>query len=112
MIITLNNKVMSDYSHKDYKNDEYKYYITLSWKYAAKYMKYLQIKNDYEKMKKEVYTNYMNKYKNYREDAMVKAYHSLNNNIDIIIKKEEVNKLKCEYLNIDNEYYHLYNKFN
>ena len=103
---------MSKYSHKDYKNDEYKYYINLSWKYAAKYMEYSQIKNDYEKMKKEVYNNYMNKYKNYKEDAMELAYYYSSNNTEIIKKKEKVKKIKYEYIALDNEYYYLYNKFN
>tara|TARA_Y100000389_G_scaffold177434_1_gene189688 strand:+ start:200 stop:523 length:324 start_codon:yes stop_codon:yes gene_type:complete len=103
---------MSDYSHKDYKNDEYKYYITLSWKFAAKYMEYSQIKTDYEKLKKELYNIYINKYMNYREDAMVIAYYNVNNNIDIINKKKEVEKIKREYIILDDEYYYLYNKFN
>lgn len=103
---------MSDYSHKDYKNDEYKYYITLSWKFAAKYMEYSQIKTDYEKLKKELYNIYINKYMNYREDAMVIAYYNVNNNIDLINKKKEVEKIKREYIILDDEYYYLYNKFN
>lgn len=103
---------MSDYSHKDYKNDEYKYYITLSWKFAAKYREYSQIKTDYEKLKKELYNIYINKYMNYREDAMVIAYYNVNNNIDLINKKKEVEKIKREYIILDDEYYYLYNKFN
>lgn len=104
---------MSNYSHKDYKNDEYNYYINISWRYAAKYMEYSQIKNNYEKSKKDLYNNYMNKYKNYsREDAMEIAYYNVNNNIDIIKKKKEVEKIKREYIILDDEYYYLYNKFN
>lgn len=103
---------MSNYSYIDNKNYEYNYYITISWRYAAKYMEYSQIKNNYEKSKKEVYNNYMNKYKNYREDAMEIAYYNVNNNIDIINKKKEVEKIKREYIILDDEYYYLYNKFN
>lgn len=103
---------MSNYSHKDYKNDEYNHYITMSWRYAAKYMEYSQIKIDYEKSKKDLYNKYMDKYKNYREDAMEFAYYNVNNNIDIINKKKEVEKIKREYIILDDEYYYLYNKFN
>jgi hypothetical protein len=112
MIIFLNEKNMSNYSHKDYKNNEYKYYITLSWKYASKYLQYYQIRNDYEKMKNEVYNKYMKNYDKYNEEAMDITYYNLINDKNIIKKKEEVEIIKKEYMIIDNEYYYLYNKFN
>lgn len=104
---------MSNSSHKDYKNNEYKYYITLSWKYASKYLEYYEIINDYEKMKNEVYINYMKNYdKNNKEAMEINYYNLINNNKNIIKKKEEVEIIKKEYMIIDNEYYYLYNKFN